>query len=137
MKRLFISAPASSMPEFVDVRDTFREMEPLCVLDFYVHERCQRTGHGHRLFEAMLHRECAAPAKLAYDRPSPKLLGFLKRHFRLTKFSPQSNKFVVFDEYFDPNAENVDAEPPRRPNSLFDRNSRAALGSSRSQLARR
>merc|ERR1712211_126045 len=97
----------------------------------------QRTGHGYRLFEAMLHCESAATSMLAYDRPSPKLLGFLKRHFRLTKFRPQSNKFVVFDEYFDPNAENGDAEPERRSNSLFDRNSRATLGSSRSQLARR
>lgn len=30
------------------------EVEPLCVLDFYVHESRQRTGCGKNLFEAML-----------------------------------------------------------------------------------
>jgi GNAT superfamily N-acetyltransferase len=27
------------------------ELEPQCVLDFYVHESCQRTGIGKALFE--------------------------------------------------------------------------------------
>lgn len=31
-----------------------RETCPLCVLDFYVHESCQRAGLGRRLFEGML-----------------------------------------------------------------------------------
>ena len=31
-----------------------REMEPLCVLDFYVCESCQRQGCGRMLFDAML-----------------------------------------------------------------------------------
>lgn len=30
------------------------EVEPLCVLDFYVHESCQRQGYGRMLFEEML-----------------------------------------------------------------------------------
>ena len=30
------------------------EMQPLCVLDFYVHESRQRTGCGKKLFEHML-----------------------------------------------------------------------------------
>lgn len=30
------------------------EVEPLCVLDFYVHESRQRSGCGKKLFEAML-----------------------------------------------------------------------------------
>lgn len=40
------------------------------------------------------------PEKLAYDRPSPKLLGFLAKHYGLKGFSPQANNFVVFDKYF-------------------------------------
>lgn len=28
-----------------------REIEPVCVLDFYVHESCQRQGVGKALFE--------------------------------------------------------------------------------------
>ena len=31
-----------------------REVSPLCVLDFYVHESKQRCGYGKALFEAML-----------------------------------------------------------------------------------
>mmetsp|Transcript_10425 Transcript_10425/g.38733 ORF Transcript_10425/g.38733 Transcript_10425/m.38733 type:complete len:518 (-) Transcript_10425:376-1929(-) len=38
---------------------------------------------------------------LAYDRPSPKLLGFLKKHYSLEKFTPQANNYVVFGEYFE------------------------------------
>jgi len=107
-KRLFVAAATSG---FVDVRDAFREIEPLCALDFYVHESCQRSGHGRRLFDAMLQRERTAPAELGYDRPSPKLLAFMKRHFGLTKFQPQSNNFVVYDAYFDPAS-----EAPRKAN---------------------
>jgi len=31
-----------------------KEIKPLCVLDFYVHESMQRGGHGRALFEKML-----------------------------------------------------------------------------------
>lgn len=30
------------------------EVEPLCLLDFYIHESKQRSGCGKKLFEAML-----------------------------------------------------------------------------------
>lgn len=30
------------------------EVEPLCILDFYVHESKQRTGCGKKLYEYML-----------------------------------------------------------------------------------
>lgn len=30
------------------------EIEPVCVLDFYVHESCQRQGVGKALFEVSL-----------------------------------------------------------------------------------
>lgn len=71
------------------------------MLDFYVHESCQRTGVGRLLFDRMLSEEAAHPAKLAYDRPSPKLLAFLRKHFGLLKFVPQTNNFVVFNQYFE------------------------------------
>jgi len=106
-KRLFVSSPPSRAPQIADVQGAFREIEPLCALDFYVHERCQRHGHGKRLFDAMLAREQLDSALLGYDRPSPKLLAFLKRNYGLSKFRPQSNNFVVFDSYFDPDAENT------------------------------
>lgn len=32
----------------------YREMDTLCVLDFYVDESCQRLGLGLKLFQALL-----------------------------------------------------------------------------------
>lgn len=102
-KRLFVAAPVSAAgAAFPNVQNTFREIEPLCVLDIYVHERHRRSGHGRRLFDAMLGCERAKPAELAYDRPSPKLLSFMDKHYGLCKFMPQSNNFVVFDAFFQP-----------------------------------
>ena len=48
----------------------------------------------------MVKQEGVRPAQLGYDRPSPKLIGFLKKHFGLSNYRPQNNKFVVFDDYF-------------------------------------
>jgi len=76
------------------------EINPLCVLDFYVVEGHQRGGLGISLFRAMLSREAVRAEKLAYDRPSPKLLGFLRKHFGLARYQAQSNNFVVYDAYF-------------------------------------
>ncbi len=48
----------------------------------------------------MLATEKAVPKSLAYDRPSPKLLGFLRKHYGLTRYVPQNNNYVVYDDYF-------------------------------------
>ena len=37
-----------------DLQSVQYEVNPLCVLDFYIHESCQRTGCGKRMFEYML-----------------------------------------------------------------------------------
>jgi len=76
------------------------EINPVCVLDFYVHESVQRGGIGKQLFEEMLRRERLDPACFGYDRPSPKLIGFLRKHYGLVDFDPQPNNFVVFKAYF-------------------------------------
>jgi len=76
------------------------EIKPLCVLDFYVHESCQRNGIGKVLFEKMLVEEGVEARRLAYDRPSPKLIGFLAKHYSLTSYRPQANNYVVFNDYF-------------------------------------
>lgn len=59
-----------------------------------------RSGIGKELFEFMLSSESANPARLGYDRPSPKFLGFLRKHYGLSDYVPQTNNFVVFSEYF-------------------------------------
>ena len=65
-----------------------KEIKPLCVLDFYVHESMQRGGHGRALFDLMLQSENITPEKLGYDRPSEKLQGFCAKHFGLKKYVP-------------------------------------------------
>ena len=76
-------------------------MSPLCVLDFYVHDSIQRKGIGKLLFLKMLLSEDTIPNKLAYDRPSHKLLLFLKKHFTLSRYISQNNNFVIYDDYFE------------------------------------
>ncbi len=62
---------------------TILEINPLSVLDFYVHESVQRGGQGKQLFDLMIKTEAIETRKLAFDRPSPKLKGFLSKHFNL------------------------------------------------------
>jgi len=78
-----------------------KELRPLCVLDFYVHESMQRKGMGKILFEKMLSKEGIVPEKLAYDRPSIKFVSFLKKHYGLSNYVPQNNNFVIFTQYWD------------------------------------
>ncbi|XP_064395604.1 alpha-tubulin N-acetyltransferase 1-like isoform X2 [Halichondria panicea] len=90
LKRLFLT----------DRVGVVHEVEPLCVLDFYVHESRQRSGCGKRLFEELLKAENVKPYEVAIDRPSPKFLGFLKKHYQLASFVSQANNYVVFDQFF-------------------------------------
>ncbi|CAD8208191.1 unnamed protein product [Paramecium pentaurelia] len=83
-----------------DYCGSIKELQPLCVLDFYVHESVQRMGVGKELFEEMLKNEQIKPEKLAYDRPSQKLMGFLNKHYHLNQYVPQNNNFVIFNQYF-------------------------------------
>ncbi|XP_078810830.1 alpha-tubulin N-acetyltransferase 1 isoform X10 [Oryzias latipes] len=76
------------------------EAEPLCVLDFYIAENLQRHGYGLELFDFMLQHKNVEPGRMAYDRPSPKLLSFLEKHYSLTQNVPQVNNFVVFEDFF-------------------------------------
>eukprot|EP00501_MAST-03F_sp_TOSAG23-6_P001915 GSMAST32.ASY1.ANO1.1995.1 assembled CDS len=80
-------------------RGILHELEPLCVLDFYIHHSEQRKGIGRKLFDFMLKNEASKPHLLAYDRPSSKLLGFLSKYFNLRNFVKQNNNYVVYDEY--------------------------------------
>ena len=108
--RIFIKAEQNKVLGFIKVgykklflRDrnyNYHEINTLCVLDFYVHESIQRRGIGKQLFDYMLKFEKKHPTELAYDRPSIKLLSFLKKYFGLNDFIQQNNNYVVFDEFF-------------------------------------
>ena len=90
VKKLFITSQSGRM----------EEINPLCVLDFYVNESVQRGGHGRHLFETILEEENVKPHMLAYDRPSNKFKNFLAKYYGLSNYVKQNNNFVVFDEYF-------------------------------------
>lgn len=77
-----------------------KQVFPICLLDFYIHESQQRSGKGKMLFEHMLKVEHTQPAHLAIDRPSAKLLNFLEKHYGLSRKLPQSNNFVIYDGFF-------------------------------------
>ncbi|XP_041810790.1 alpha-tubulin N-acetyltransferase 1 isoform X2 [Chelmon rostratus] len=84
----------------LDLQGVHIEAEPLCVLDFYIAENLQRHGYGLELFDFMLQHKNLEPVLMAYDRPSPKFLSFLAKHYCLTQCVPQVNNFVVFDGFF-------------------------------------
>lgn len=77
-----------------------KELNPLCVLDFYVHESLQRQGIGLQLFHCMLQNESIYPNKIAYDKPSPKLLKFLEKYYGLKAFVPQNNNYVIYEAFW-------------------------------------
>lgn len=83
--------------------DTHKVDAAPCVLDFYVHESRQRYGLGKQLFEHMLESEGYKPNQLAVDRPSDKLLAFLRKHYGLERQIPQMNNFVIYDGFFELN----------------------------------
>uniref|UniRef100_A0A2K5QTB3 Alpha-tubulin N-acetyltransferase 1 n=1 Tax=Cebus imitator TaxID=2715852 RepID=A0A2K5QTB3_CEBIM len=104
----------------LDDREAHNEVEPLCILDFYIHESVQRHGHGRELFQYMLQKERVEPHQLAIDRPSPKLLKFLNKHYNLETTVPQVNNFVIFEGFF------AHQHRPPAPSLRATRHSRAA-----------
>ncbi|KAF7652620.1 hypothetical protein LDENG_00094430 [Lucifuga dentata] len=56
------------------------------------------------------------PVLMAYDRPSPKFLSFLAKHYCLTKSVPQVNNFVVFEGFFvNRSVAQMRKVPPKKP----------------------
>jgi len=84
-----------------DASATLREVAPLCVLDFYIHESRQRRGYGKILFDYMLVEQGVLPGHMAVDKPSDKFVGFLRKYYSLGKQVPQVNNFVVYESFFE------------------------------------
>ena len=94
------------------------EINPLCVLDFYTYETCQRKGYGKIMFSEMLSREKIEPKKMGFDRPSPKFLNFLNKYYGLNDYVPQNNNYVVFKDYF------IDVPTKKDKYDIYNNNSK-------------
>ncbi len=51
---------------------------------------------------------------MAYDKPSEKLFGFLKKHYGLSSYIPQNNNYVIFDKYWAPTAKKKEVFPEEK-----------------------
>ena len=104
------------------------EKDILCVLDIYVLESKQRNGIGKLLLEHVLRNEhpvnksiivqyynkyntfppleCLQlqyqliPCQLAYDRPSPKLISFMRKNYNYVHNDLQPNKYMLFEDFW-------------------------------------
>ena len=75
------------------------QSSPICLLDFYVSDIYQRQGIGLLLFKNMLEVLSINPCVFAYDRPSPKLISFLAKHYDMKNGDLQPNRFMIFDGF--------------------------------------
>lgn len=83
-----------------DEHDKVCEVEPLCVLDFYVVPDRQRHGYGKLLIDFMLLDTETSIEKLAIDGPSPKMEQFLRKNYGVDKLMHQKNNFAVSPQFF-------------------------------------
>ena len=77
-KRLFV----------YDAHGNQHEIEPLCALDFYVHESRQRMGCGKRLFDHMVQvrKKSLAKVYLTCDKIAPALCFDLSKSIKHTLY---------------------------------------------------
>lgn len=83
-----------------DEENKVREVEPLCVLDFFVVPDRQRCGYGKVLFDHMLHDLEISPQALAIDGPSKKMEKFLFRNYGIDHLVRQNNNFAIPPHFF-------------------------------------
>ncbi|XP_022832425.1 alpha-tubulin N-acetyltransferase 1 isoform X2 [Spodoptera litura] len=95
-----------------DSKEVVHEVEPLCVLDFYVVRDRQRMGFGRMLFDYMLHELEVMAWQMAIDGPSEKMEKFLSRNFGIEKLIRQNNNFAVAPNFFDRSDEEISSESP-------------------------
>ena len=94
---------------------TQSEFNILCLLDFCVCPNSQRKGYGKALIDKMLQVEGKEMYQIPIDKPSPLCLSFMKKHFNLVRFVPQSNNYVVFDQFWQSTAEQNAAKQEQYP----------------------
>ena len=83
-----------------DKKGVVKEIDPLCVLDFYVCGSFRRKGIGRKLINGMMEAEEKNVRHLAWDKPTAMSLALLKKYYGMSNFVPQPNNFVVFEDFF-------------------------------------
>ena len=89
----------------VDIRFSFpifddRQMfiESTWILDFFVHEDCQRKGHGTQLMKYMMKVKKIKPRKISLYQPSKSMLRFMNKNYGLTERLKESlDVYTFFD----------------------------------------
>jgi len=76
------------------------ELRKICLLDFFVHPGSQRKGYGKIIMDYVLKQENLEMKDIPIDRPSMSCLRFMSKNYNLKDFLPQSNQYVVFDEFW-------------------------------------
>ena len=101
------------------------EMQPICLLDFFTYPECQRRGYGKKMIDEMLKDNRMEMSQIPIDRPSSLCLSFMAKHFGLVDYVPQSNNFVVFDQFWN-NNDDFNNLPPaiisRQNSNLYQKN---------------
>ncbi|OHS93927.1 Alpha-tubulin N-acetyltransferase [Tritrichomonas foetus] len=101
-----------------DRRGSQHEMKILCLLDFFTYPICQRKGHGRRMIDKMLEDQHKEMKQIPIDRPSNLCLSFMNRHFGLCEYMPQSNNYVVFDQFWE-TSDDAFRSPSRENNVIM------------------
>lgn len=76
-------------------------MRIMCLLDFFVHPSCQRSGYGKKLIDKFLTIEKKQMKEVPIDKPSSLCLSFMKKHFGLQNCLHQNNNYIVYDQFFE------------------------------------
>jgi len=82
-----------------DKNGVCHELIPMSILDFLITTAYQKKGIGHFLFEHVLKKEHIDVTEIAYDRPSKRLICFLKKYYNFKKDIPQYNNFMIFESF--------------------------------------
>ena len=92
------------------------EMQPICLLDFFTFQTEQRKGYGRKMIDRVLRDLNLQMQQIPIDRPSALCLSFMKKHFGLSEYVPQNNKYVVFDQFWRSEFQNEHRNRDYNPN---------------------
>ncbi|CAI2364942.1 unnamed protein product [Moneuplotes crassus] len=73
-------------------------IDTTAILDFYIHEDCQRKGHGKQLMDYLLLVKGIEPRKVSLYKPSKAMFKFMKKHYGLSARLDESVEVYTFKD---------------------------------------